>query len=803
MLQIIRVYRREIARIISHATYTILLCCCSAFICPAQTLISIHGTAIDSTTQTPLSYVTVVVQETDSNYPIKTTLTLADGTFAITGLPASNYRLTLSYVGYKTTTLKLPPPTTAAVDLGIIQLAPTAMQLQEVQVTTQKPLIEQDVDKLTYNVTADPDHNLLNTLEMLRKVPQLTTNADDNLQLNGSSNYQILVNGKRSALLSGNPSEVLKSLPASALKKIEVITTPSSRYAAEGATGIINIVTHSKSIRGYHGAANLGGSSPEGYSASTYANTAVGKFSTSGRISSSSSKSPPGKSSSIREDLNKQGRLVQTGISENNRKAWGISSELAYAWRPQDLITVGYSMNRNSSASEFMQAVARRDGLKELTEAYQNQSENHNNSNGHDITLDYQHSLDEAEAHTLAVSFNLTNSNYENASGFTLVPVLNYEGRESVTTSHDNTELYALQVDYTRPLGAQALEAGIKSTVENNSSSYYYKNQNPETYTFDLDSSLSNSFSYQQQLHAAYTSVSLQQDKWGLRVGARLEGTKLDARFKSSATRARQGYLHLFPSITLSRLLQESSSIKLSYTQRIDRPSLYLLNPYVDLIDPVNISYGNPSLRPATTHTLRLDYMVYTKGTAISIGLFHHFTNSAIQSFTTLGTDAIARTTFGNIGENQTLGLSLNGNKTFFQKLSANLDAGFNYVKFISAEQSSPQGNEGFTYNVRGATTYRFGKGWRASGNLSYNSPNVMLQGRASGYTWSSMSLHKEFLKNNRASLSLSVRSPLQRYRRTSSQIHTPNFHQQQAFYTVVRQVSLAFNYRFGKLQGR
>lgn len=771
----------------------------------AQSLINIHldikGIVVDSTNQTALSYVTVIVQEKRNLQATKHTLTSDAGTFKINDLAYKEYQLKLSYVGYKTKTITLPPFTSPDIDLGTIALAPMVTELEEVQILTLKPLVEQNGDRITYNIELDPQSNVLNTLDMFRKVPFLTVDGDDNLRLNGNESFRILVNGKRSALFTGNVQDVLKGLPASAIRKVEVSTNPPARYEAEGVGGIINIITKREGISGYNGSVNAGANSPEGYNAGSYITANAGKFNIAGRINNSSNVSPANSSFFYREDLIRETRLEQTGESNSKNRSQSINGEISYDLSSRNNITASYSLNRSRGSNNYKQQVQFLGASKEIMEEYQNLNSGEHKANGQDFNVTYQRSFKKNEAQLLSASFSLVKSNNNGNAAFTLAPVYNYTGRESTSNISDKTEQYDLQADYIQPIGKQTLEMGIKSVFEANSSNYTYKTRHPETGIFLPDSNLSNVFDYRQDIHAAYISLSLKKGKWHLRSGARVEGTQLNANFISSGTGTNKQYLNLFPTVSLSHMLKGTSTLRASYNQRIDRPGLYYLDPYTDLTDPFNISSGNPELSPATTHTVQLEFDTFFKVTSINAGVSHSFTNNSIQQFTTLGSDSVARTTFGNVGQNRNYGLTLSCNTTLFRKLNLSLNSGTNYIAFTSQIEGNMQNTEGFTYYAQGNISYRFGKSWRTSGNLGYNSPNILLQGKAGGYTWSSLAVNKEFLKNNKASINLAVRSPFQKKRQSTTEVTNPGFYQLRESHTEIRQFTLSFNYRFGKLR--
>ncbi|ALW86763.1 hypothetical protein AUC43_17765 [Hymenobacter sedentarius] len=689
---------------------------------------------------------------------------------------------------------------TPTLDLGTIVLAPSATELSEIQVVAPKPLTEQDLDKISYNVDADPESSTLTALEMLRKVPLLTVDADDNLQFNGQDSYQVLINGKPSALFAHSPSEVFSSMPAGMIKRIEVITNPPARYDAQGVGGVLNIITYQKSLNGYNGSVNAGASSPKGASYGGYTTAKVGLFSLSANAGGQERTSPTSRRSMFREDFLRRSRLEQTGTSNNNSRSFYLSGEAGCEPNAHNQLSLNYGLSQGSGANSSVQQAQRLNSTGELKQAYQNLNAGQNAQSGYDVGLNYQHNFKGNEAQLLTLAYKTTASTSTNGSDFTVLPLLNYKGRVSTTHNDDRTREQTLQLDYVQPIRKQTLEMGLKTSFQRNSSDYFYQTRDSLTDVFVLDPKLSNNFGYQQAIHSAYTSLILKKNKWRLQAGARLELTRVDANFKTSGTLARQQYTNLVPSLNVSRRLKETSTLSASYTQRLLRPALYLLNPYVDLTDPQNISYGNPGLHSTISHVFSASFSSFVKSTSINASLTHDFTASAIQQLTTVAPDSVARTTSSNGGRNQRTTLSLNSNTTLLKNLSLSANTALGYARFSSQLGGRPRTNAGYTLQASGNASYRLGKTWRTSGSLGYSSSGILLQGKTASTFWNTVTLNKDLLKNNKARFSLSVSSPFQQYRRTASELTDPTFQQVQESRVVIRRFNAALTYRFGKI---
>jgi hypothetical protein len=675
---------------------------------------------------------------------------------------------------------------------------PIVKQLKEVKVIIKTPLVEQDIDKLTYHVDADPESKGMTVLDMMRKIPLVIIDAEDNIQVNGSTNFLVLVNGKRSSLFVRSPKDVFKSMPAKSIRNIEIITNPSSRYEAEGVGGIINIITNKKMINGYNGSAGIIASSPKGFSASGNVTAKTKKFGFSGYFGSNNQVNLTS-SKFLRENNSQKNTLQQTGESQINNSSRYLGTEFSYELDSLNLITATYSYNISKGSNDFRQQVKLLNALGNINEEYFYTNNSETKWSGNDVGLDYQHNFKKNTEQLLTLSYQLNNSANTNPSYFSQQKAGNKQSNFSDNNDH-YTE-HTVQGDYLSSVDKQTLELGVKSIFRINKSDYVYKSQLPGSALYVLDSSQSNKFDYRQSIYAAYGSLSLKRRSFGLKIGARLEQTEVVAKFRSTRSIATQSYLNLIPNITLSQKLKGPDVIKVSFTQRIERPGLYYLNPFIDVSDPKNISYGNPKIRAALSNVLHLTYNTFINGSSANVSMFHNFSSNSIQQFTTLGADSITKTTFDNIGKNLASGISLNGMTTLFKNLSLNLNSTVTYITYTGLIIGRNQQNAGIVFNLSGYGSYRFNKGWRASSNIGYSSPNIVLQGKTSGYSWNSISIQKELLQDNHASISLSVTSPFKKYRRFFSEVNDPEFYLLQQSFFVARRFNISYNYRFGKLE--
>ena len=204
----------------------------------------VSGVLTDSTTGKPVEYATVALINATTGKPIDGAISDGRGRFTLKNLPEGEFKLQYSFIGYQT---RNSAPVTLAkntdMNLGSVTMAPDVQLLGEVTVTGQRAMIEEKVDRLVYNAEKDLTARGGDASDILRKVPMLSVDLDGNVSLRGSSNIRVLINNKPSTIVAASVADALKQLPADMIKSVEVITSPSAKYDAEGSAGIIIIVT--------------------------------------------------------------------------------------------------------------------------------------------------------------------------------------------------------------------------------------------------------------------------------------------------------------------------------------------------------------------------------------------------------------------------------------------------------------------------------------------------------------------------------------------------------------------------------
>jgi outer membrane receptor protein involved in Fe transport len=749
-----------------------------------------------------LPYVTVSLHKTNDNSVFKTVVTKEDGSFEMEFLSDQAFDLYVTNIGYAPIKKHLPASNKATVILNSVQLSPEFNTLKTVKVAARKSLVSYEADKLVYNVEDDPESNYLSSFEILRKMPVMFIDGEDNIELNGNSNFEVLINNRPSSFFVNNISDVFKNLPASSVKSIEIITNPPARYDAEGVGGIINIITYKKNLSGMMGTLRGGYSTPGGPTAGGSLTFKTGKIGFSGLGGYNQNTSPASTSSFNRVDKVNNTSMNQIGEGTSSSRSWNTGGEMNWEISDLNLLTLNYHTNHNDGNSTSAQRVALTDNTGQQIQSYRNESISNYSTPGYDFGMDYQRKFKKNDGQLLTASYKeLRNSNtYTSESLITQKINALLPGGHS---ANDNSSIErTAQIDYVQPIKKHYLEIGVKTISRINNSSYVFERMDTTTGLYVADESLSNSYGNRQNIYAAYASLTLKAGKWMFRTGARAEETKATAQFHATGTAADQSYSNILPNLSISKRFGNTSNLSLSYSQRLQRPGLYYLNPYVNNRDPYNIYYGNPELQPTVTHVATLMFNTYRNGVSFNINLNHNYTGNSILRYTVIGTDTVARTTYGNIGNEQMDGLSLSTGFTLFKKISFNINTGGNYRKYTNTINSKLQTNEGFSYQLSGYAGFSFLKTWRTCFDASYASSNISFQSRSAGYFNHSISLNKGFLKNRKAELSISANNPFQPYRRNITDIEQEQFHITQQYQMLMRRFTFTFNYRFGKLNG-
>lgn len=759
----------------------------------------VTGMVKDADTGEPVSFSTIIIKDTAMKN-ITATYASDRGNFEFK-LPSGKYIVVTGFTGYTPDTMKM---TVGAqnVDLGEIKIK-EGVEAGSIQVIGQ--LVTSDIDKTTYNLASDPETPALTALEMMRKVPLLTVDGEDNIQLKGQSDYKILVNGKPSTMMSKNYKDVLKSMPASSIKSIEVITNPPAKYDAEGLGGLINIVTNRKISGGYNGSVNLGVDQWGSVNGGGYVTAQIGKFALSANLYVGQYKSPSTGSTSKHIDS----LSVDRRLTDRESSGWykgtntGLNLEASYEIDSLNLITlaVGGNLGGNNNYGDGLNNIYNANNM--LFQAYGRRNYGRGNYGYIGGNLDYQHTFKKPDE-TLTVSYKLDYNPDNSYNESEVYDILNYTDTYFRRSSNDAYSAeHTLQVDYFNPLTKiHQIEAGVKYLLRPN-----YSNTNNEIKQGEEwvdDNRLKNDLDYYQHVGSFYGGYSLKLKKFSAKAGVRGEFTINDGQVKmaQSTIPIYAQYFNIVPYLTVNFKIDDANSIRLGYTQRLRRPSIWNLNPYVNDLDPLYVTTGNPDLEASLNHNVNFSYSLYKQKWNINFGVSAYVTDNSIESISTLNNPLYPGRIFSrpeNGGHRESYRFNFGGSvRLFGGKASISLNASTDY-SIVDAPKANLK-NSGWSWNGSG---YINAQPWKDGNITIYGglfSPGVNLQNTYSLYYYNGISVSQWILKK-KFNISVSCQDPFETKRYNSYTQWGPGYSSSGDSWRYGRSVRLSLQWKFGKMQ--
>jgi outer membrane receptor protein involved in Fe transport len=753
----------------------------------------VNGQIVEKVSGKGVPFATVVIKN-DSIKEVKAMACDVSGNFSLNMNSRLKYKLIVTSVGYKEISMPLTI-TQEKTDLGKLQME-EGVELQGVTITAQRPLVKMDPDKIVYSMESDPEAQTNNVLEMLYKVPLITVDAEENITVNGQSNFKVLINGKSSSMMSTNFKEVLKSLPANTIKDIEVITNPSSKYDAEGVGGIINIITTKKSLSGYNGSVSSGADARGSLNWSGYLATKINKFSLSTRYYGSQFIQPESMINSSTEYFNNTDYHYSNSGGTNNYKGLsnGFSGEASYDIDSLNLISMSFWGYQGSYNNYGINETEYLNTLHEITRKYNNDINGKNKFGSLSGNIDYQKTYKKPDK-SLTFSYKLDN-NPNTTRNITAV-----EGITNYPTYHQSSDNDAVgreqtfQADYYDPLTAMhQVEVGLKFILRQNSStSEAFRND-----TIKLNNE--NNLDYDQYILGAYAGYVFKWKKFSTKAGLRLERTWNDGTSKTSGTNTdfTNRLFNLVPYVTISLMPKQGQTIKLSYTQRLSRPGIWYLNPYVNNTDSLNISYGNPLLKSEISHSFELGYTYFTPKFNFSATSNSSFVNNSIESISRVETNGATVRTYENIGRYLMTGLNLYLSYRPSGKLNIFFNGGSNYSK-LEANNGYEISNKGFSYRGSLGGRLTLWKDGSVNSNIGIYSSSIMLQGKSSSFYYTGIGLSQYFLKR-KLMLSVSTQDPFWYRKKYTNESKDITFDSHYAYSYRAQNVRFSVTYNFGKM---
>ena len=741
----------------------------------------ISAVVLDSATKKPIDYATVSLVNMKDGKSVNGGVTDEKGKVVLQNVMPGTYKLAAGFMGYATKTIQVST-TDAKPDqnAGTIYLASSQNRLKEVAIVGQQALIENKVDKLVYNAEADITNAGGDATDVMRKVPMLSVDINGNVQLRGSA-VRVLINGKPSGTMASSVADALKMIPAEQIKSVEVITSPSAKYDAEGSGGIINIITKKNTSEGTSGSINA--------SAGTRSNNGAFNLNVkTGRLGLTTSLGTnhayPQRSSvvtlnnAIQNGVNNT--ISQTGFSKWSRLGYNGSLGLDYDLNAYNNFSTNVKFNSFSNGGPGESNILVNDvfsrNIRDMDMSIKNM----------DWNVDYRRKT-KREGEELSASAQLSTG--RNASDFSNRFLS--AGIPDVVVLGSNTgknNEYTLQTDYVLPFSkTTTLETGLKGIIRDISSDYDVAAQD---------------FDYSQDVAAAYGVMGFKLGKKvTAKAGLRAEYTRIDG-LAGNAVRFDNDYFNLFPSIVLSQTMKGMSTLKVSYNRRIQRPSLSFLNPFRNESDVFNPMEGNPKLSPELSDNLELGYSTFIKGSVINASVFYRNTSDVIESaITPFEENGQSKnlTTYINVGTSKSYGFNVFGSYNPKPKWTLMANFGLNTYEVNNSERNVNTGTfVNYTAFLRSA--YALPGGWNTELWGVVNSPKRTFQGKTDMMYFYGGALKKDIMKKT-ATIGLNVLNPFSRDLNIKTRNTTATSSQSTNIHYPLRSFGLNFSYKFGKLK--
>ncbi|WP_406683940.1 TonB-dependent receptor [Seonamhaeicola sp. MEBiC1930] len=773
--------------------------------------VSITGKVIDKETKDPLEYATISFYSKKEAKIITGGITDIEGNFSIP-VPQGVYDISIEYISFKT--LKFyDKKLLKAENLGVFELEIDVESLGEVEIIAERTTVELKLDKKIYNVGKDLTVRGGTVSDVLDNVPSVSVDVEGNVALRGNDNVRILINGKPSGLVGLNSTDALRQLPAEAIEKVEIITSPSARYDAEGTAGILNIILRRSKLQGLNGAitTNVGYPTSAGISGNiNYRTGDINIFNTSGYSYRESPGNALTKTQYYNEffddDLMIDVDDPDTFLNEKRnfeRERKGFTTNTGLEWYINESTSLTTSIvyrdsDNTSNARNLITEVDLNNNLLNTSNRIEPELED-------DKTIQYSVNFDKQfngnSEHKLTFDFQ-----YEDAKESEKAIINeNGEDTESVATIEKQNEIL-LQTDYVKPIGEHSqFELGYRGNFNELNTDYTLEfNENG---VFVLDTGVSNNLIYREYVNAAYTQFGSKiREKFSFLLGLRMEDTRITIEQITSNDFERKTYTRFFPTINLAYEISEDQSFTLGYNRRIRRPRSRYINPFPSRSSATNLFQGNPDINPSYSSSIDLGYLNSLGNLTLNSSIYYSHSTDVFTFISEATGDVVdvngtavpvIRRTPINLATNDRIGFEFT--LTYRPTKKWNLNGNFNLF------DSKTKGDyNGISYDADNLSWFiRLNNKYTLPGDvdwqtrLFYMGPSEDAQNLRKGMFSTDLAFSKDVF-NNKGSLAFSI-SDLFNSRKRVMESTTESFKSDAEFQRRERSFNLSYTHRFNQ----
>lgn len=756
--------------------------------------IRITGRVIEKQSQQPVEFATVVLKHQQTEALLQGVTTQEGGRFDLLA-DSMNFKVYISFIGFKEQEITQLTLKDGQVDLGTIELSDDSELLEDLDVVVQaeRSQMEFKLDKKVFNVGKDLSSAGGSALDVLNNVPSVDVDIEGQVSLRGATGVQILINGKPS-ILASDESNALGTITADMIEKIEVITNPSAKYDAEGTAGILNIVLKKEERKGLNGSVSLNTGWPHNHSVGFSLNRRTEKFNLFTQLGAGY-RSLPRYNTNVNENRSTGISILSEGVEYRNETFFNALVGADYHINKRHVLTLSgnfaYEIESQPSETYFTQL----DGQDQTVAAWtRTEATDATNPKGQ-YELIYKGEFKDNKEHTLQISAlgnffsKKQHSDFENRTT---------SGNLSDSYQQTNTAFrearFTFQADYVKPFSEKIkMELGSQYVIMDISNDFAVSDLVNDSWVPNVG--LTNIFEYDQKVFAAYATGSYEGKKWGLKLGVRLENTDLQTLLVNTNERNPQNYTNLFPSAHTSYKISERFSVQAGYSRRIYRPRLWDLNPFFNIRNNFSIRAGNPDLQPEFTDAFELTGIYIFELLSLNLSVYHRYTTAVIERVSNFE-DNVNTVMPVNIGERNSTGVELNAKYTPLKWLTINGDFNYNYFTRQGIFEQTSFDFQADQWSTKLTGKFKLPLSIDAEISGDYRSVFQTVQGTIGDNFALNLGVRKKLLKG-KAVLSLSVRDLLAT-RNRETEILQEDFYSY-SFGQRGRFVTLGFSYGFGK----
>jgi len=777
--------------------------------------ITVSGKIIEKSSGLPLEYATVSFTNSQTQELVTGGITDLEGQFTMEVSPGP-YDIKFEFISYESITIS-NRNITQNTTLPPVSLDFDAQSLDEVVIRAETTEVQVRLDKKIYNIGKDLTTRGATVGDALGNVPSVAVDVEGGISLRGNENVKILINGRPSAIAGFGDTNALTQLPAEAIDRVEVITSPSARYDAEGTAGIINIILKKEKTLGINGSVAFNLGYPINNSVTANLNLRTEKFNIFNTTGYSYRDAPGSAFFDNTFEDSQFSRTIENRAYNRLRKGFNTNLGIEYFLTETSSITASGFL-RISDDKDKTETLTRKFVQNDINEiSLRNEIETEDDQR-YQLALNYRNNFN-TDGHLLTIDLQYENG-AETQNGFiterNTFPNTQFFPSEDIITLEDQNEFLA-QADYVLPIGENAqFEAGYRGQFKNQITDYTLFTENLETGEFVLDPLLTNVFDYTENIQALYTQYGNKFGKFSFLLGLRLESTQLkgdiDSEFNDGdlsdlfgvdiETTFDKNYLGLFPTVNLIYELNERENLTLGYNRRINRPRGWFINPFPSRSSVTNVFQGNPDLDPAFASAFDLGYLKRWDKLTLTSSIYYQYETDAfervqLRTGETINGIDVVRTIPINLATNERVGaeagiiysaakwLRINGSFNFFQFKTEGEFEGIDY---------GATNNSWFT-RLSTKVSLPAKIDWQT--NMFYSGPSENSQTRSEGIYSINLALSKDIMDDN-ASIALNI-SDLLNSRKRRSFTDGDGFTSQSEFQWRERQITFSFTYRFNQ----